>query len=295
MMKRLHVCALALAMSAAGCSKKDDADKKNQIDPGGQPAKVTDTQVEVPAQKDLPPPPPEAMEGHVRVVNVYVSADGKSQAVDVWAKRSFQYGPVKLAENIELGEASPWFQHAKGQSLAVFPAGSGPDGEPLSSLGSAQKGEHVTNTLMLGDRGPSVTTDWESKATEDANIPKAPEAGKGLVVIGAYALRAHEKTMDPKFNPSSFFVGDGAGKCVRQRVEDKGFSAAVLGGTNKTLHDLPPGKATFTLHKWPGKPCDGEPLYTFEVDVQDGKGTLVVLYTPDGKDLANAQFELALK
>jgi hypothetical protein len=115
-------------------------------------------------------------------------------------------------------------------------------------------------------------------------------------MIRAGQLRPHEKSLDPKYNPSSFYVGDGKGACVHQRVEDQGFQAAILGGTNPTQHDVAPGKTTFTLHKWPSaEKCSTEALYTFEVDGQDGKGTLVQLYTPDGKALAHAQYEMNLK
>lgn len=296
-MKRLYVCALALTVSAAACGKKkDEADKKNQIDPGGQAAKVGDTPPEAPKKPDLPPPPADALEGHVRVINLYVDAAGKSQSVDVWAKRTFEWGPVKLAENIELGKASPWFQHAKGQSMAIFPAGKGPEGDELGGLFGAKKGEYITSTLMWQEGGASATADWEIRDGEDANAITAPPAGKGLVVIRANQLRAHEKNLDPKYNPSSFYVGDGKGTCVHQRVEDKGFQAAVLGGTNPTMHDVAPGKTTFTLHKWPSNDgCKSEPVYTFGVEVQDGKGALVVLYTPDGKQLAHTQLEMTLK
>ena len=71
-------------------------------------------------------------------------------------------------------------------------------------------------------------------------------------------------------------------------------SKAVLGGTNYTKHEVAPGKAKFTLHKWPGD-CKSPALYTIEADVEADKGVRVEVFTKDGKSLAHSAMPLQFK
>jgi hypothetical protein len=240
----------------------------------------------------LPPPDDAAFEGQARVVNLYLDDEGATQEIDVWARATFTNGPVLLAEGLELGEASDYFEAPTGHSIVFTPAGEGPDGEELGSMFSPHDGQQITAVYSWDETGPFVPNDYEHDP-DAGTPPEEPleEPGTGLVTLRAYPLAAHEDTLTEAGLGSSFFVGDGSGTCLHQRVEDDGFAASILGGTQPVFLDLATGTATLTFHDWlkSSEQCDNEPQLELDVEVPDGEASVVYLYTPDGASVEMLQ------
>jgi hypothetical protein len=300
-MKRIIPIALfAIAIATAACGKSDkDKDKgKKGKTPAADKDKGPADKGKTPpvaAKKDLPPAPADAMEGKGRIINVFVDADGKSKKVDVWARRSFKYGPSQLAKDVELGKASDWFDVAKGQSVVIVDSGAGADGEKIGSIFGPKKGEHITGIFT----GKSTGVHWETAATKRSGVAEAPPAGKGLVIVRAGQLRSldgFKKNLTEAKLDNAFLVGDSKGSCHKQRAEESGGQPVILGGTNSTEYLFAPGKVTMTLHGWMERDkCGATAMHTIEVDVKADTATLVLVYTPDaGKTLASAQIPMAV-
>ena len=244
-----------------------------------------------PSFKPEPPkelPPPDTFVGEVRIINIYAEPGGKTQKVDVWARRSFTNGPAKLVDGLDFGQASPWFKAPKSQSIVIVAAGDGADGKELGGVFGPKDGDKITGIFMRDASGPSTPSYWEASAdpATTKDIPPPPAAGKGFVLLRANALMGHEPTLTESVGGRSFYVGDGSGQCLHQRVEDRGFSASILGGTQPVELELPPGAAKITLHKWPSNDgCKSPAVFEFSVDVAADKSTEVLIYTQDGKAL----------
>ena len=215
--------------------------------------------------------------------------------IDVWAKRTFTEGEVLLAKGVKSGAASDYFATPKSHSIVFTKVGTSSDDPEIASMFNPGKGEQIT-AMLMGENGKANAPNvWEIDPAGTHDAPAAPSAGEGLVVLRANQLTAFEKKLAPTFGGRSFDVGDGTGACVPQaRTTAKGATPSVLGGTQPTLHDLPAGKAAFTLHKWPDdKKCATDPVFTFSVDVPAGKSTAVFVYTPDGASLATLALPVA--
>jgi hypothetical protein len=280
-------CALALL----GCGKKDDKDKgaKPEVKPPAGSAAVanggTGTAPEAPKPAEKPAPPADTFKGKVRVVNLLVDRAGKSQAIDVWAKRSFEHGPVRLAENIALGAASPWFATPAGHSIVIVPTGAGPDARDreLGGLSAGAEGEMFSHTLTLNDGGAPTAGLSSFKAAK-------PAAGQGLVVLEAGAFMGHAEAFKPLLGAwgYAFKVGDGtACRTGRQKGLD-------LGGTSYVDYEVPPGKATFTLHMGDDYECKKPAVYTISVDATADTASMVHVYTPDAKTITHVVLPLEL-
>lgn len=295
---------MILGVSAALCAvtacedKKEDATQAEKAGEGAEAATDAPAGAAEPGaeKKEPPPPPEEAFKGQARVVNVYLDAEGNTPAVDVWAKPSFTAGAVQLAEGVEFGTASDWFKVPDGQSVVIVESGAGVSGESLGGVSRPNEGDYVTAVLALDKGGkPSAGNTWEVKADKPDETRAAPPAGKGLVVLRAGQLSAHEEGLKETYGGRSFFVGNAQGECRPPRGAAEGAKPVTLGGTQPTVHEVDAGKATVSLHKWPSDgECTGEPVHTFEVDVPDGAGVLVHVYTPDGKTLETLQVPLGL-
>jgi hypothetical protein len=297
------VAALAAVGGLMGCGGDDESadDGGDAPDATGEstspdPAATdTDATDGGPTTSELPPPEESTFEGQARVVNLYLDGDGATQEIDVWAQRTFTNGPVLLAEGIELGEASEYFSSPAGHSIVFTPAGEGPDGEELGSIFSPTDGQQITGVFAWEETGPYVPNDYELDPESSTPPEEAPAAGQGLVILRAHPLMAHEDTLVEAGLGPSFFVGDGSSTCLHQRVEDDGFAASILGGTQPVFVDLPPGAATLTFHDWlkSSEQCDNEPQLEVDVDVPDGEATVVYLYTPDGETVEALQLPIA--
>jgi len=290
--RRMRIAPLLVVTILAACSKGKDASETDNSKPAGSAAMVA------PVKAELPPPPKESFKGSVRVINLLLKGGTTPLTIDVWGKRSFEFGPFQQAKGIAYGAATDWFGIPNGQSTVVVEAGASADTKAtIGSVWANKDGEEAT-TLLYWKEGSAVSALMNTKPAGQNDAPEPPPAGKGLVYFTAQPLMHHEKTLETALGSRSFYVGDGKGACIHQRVQDKGFQAAILGGTQPTLHDLPPGKATFTFHKWPSGPnmsdkaCTSPALFEVTVDVADGTGHLVVLHSRDGKAIEAAQFPL---
>ncbi len=287
---------LALGLMSLACGKGEEASGKDEpsktppaakVDPGPKKA--------APPAKKNEPPPEDVYEGNARLINLMMK-DGKPVTVDVWATRSFKYAPVKLAEKIAFGEATKWFKSPKGSPVKAFLTGTGPDTkEHLGGMFHPKKGEHITGVIYNDKSGkPTNGNYWEtSEDAKKSDTPDAPPAGKGYVIFRAGQLRPHEKAMTEVTGGWALRVGDGKGNCLHQRVEDMGFQASLLGGTQPIEVDLDPGKQKITFHKGMKKGCaEVEKVYELELEVKADTAQLVLLYTPDIKSLKHGVYDM---
>ncbi len=266
-----------MATLTLGCGKKGD-DHGTPAGSAGPPP------VTAAAGATTDPPPKDAYKGKNRLLNLYVGKDGTTQPLEVWARRSFKWGPVKLAEAVPFGKASAWFGVPEHMSPVVLRAGAKPDDPEISPMAYGMPDEVVTGLLMMSGGVASVTSMYDV-SKEMTQAPKPPAAGTGGVILFAYPLREYEPAMTEKFGGTSFNVGDGAGACRPQN--DPAMVNNALGGTSPYALDLPPGKAKITLHKWPGDKCATPAVFELEVDVVANASQWVFLYTPDqGKTIA---------
>jgi hypothetical protein len=220
------------------------------------------------------------------VVNLYIDDGGITQAVDVWAGRSFTNGPVLLAEDIAFGEVSEYFATPDGQAIKIIASGAGPDGDEIGSLFNAVEGEQTTTLWVWDDQNDSSS--WlltEADPEPTIPIPEAPSAGSGLVILNAMQLMPHVEDSFAR----SFLVGEpSAGACLAQSTTIEPLNDdPIVGGTQNTYHEYPAGPVEFTLHSWPApsgtEPCTDDPLHgPYEVDAPDGGLSWVFLYTDDG-------------
>src|SRR5690606_28508035 len=102
---------LVIAPLALGCSKKQDAGGEGAPPAGsaGSAAAKAVAQPEAPKPPEKPPAPPETLEGDSRVVNLLLDEAGKPMTIDVWGKRSFEYGPMQFAKEVAYGTVTPHF------------------------------------------------------------------------------------------------------------------------------------------------------------------------------------------
>ncbi len=275
----MRTTSVVLALIALGCGKSKEDHSTGSAAPALAPA---------PVKTEASPPPKEAYKGKNRLVNLLVDPAGKTSAFEVWTRRGFKWGPVKLADSVPFGKASPWFGVPEHMSPVVLPTGSKPDDKEVSPMAYGAADEVVTGLLMSSNGVPTVVSMYDvSKAMPQA--PKPPAAGTGAVILFGYPLRDFEKAMADQFGGSSFNVGDGTGACRPPR--DPKFAANALGGTSPYELDLPPGKAKVTLHKWPApkeSACASPAVFEVEVDVVADHAQWVFLYTPDlGKTIAS--------
>lgn len=267
---------MVVTVALFACGRKDGEGKD-------RPAAGSATASAIEVSPKEAPPPKDAYRGRNRLVNFYVGKDGKPAPVEVWVRRGFQWGPVKLAEPVPFGKASPWFGVPEHMSPVVLPAGAKPDDPEISPMAYGNADEVVTGLLFTSGGVASVSSMYDVSKTM-SQAPKAPAAGTGGVILFAYALREYETAMEPSFGGSSFNVGDGTGACRPQR--DPTMVDNALGGTSPYALDLPPGRAKITLHRWPGgmrdERCKSPAVFELEVEVVADRNQWVFLYSPDG-------------
>ena len=241
---------------------------------------------------ELPAPDPSLYDGSNRVVNLWVGPGGTTRPVDVWGRRTFSNGPILLVEELPFGLASDYFAAPPGYSLVVVGAGAGPDGEELAGMFNAARNEQITMIFTNDDPagGVSAPNLWEASADQPGLAPEPPRPGMGLVYLYAPNTRSFDESLTAALGGSSFFVGSGPGACTPQRIEQDGYQASVLGGTQDVQLELAPGPATITLHPWfsPDE-CEQPPVLEFTVDVPADGIVLVLVYSPDGESIATLQ------
>ncbi len=281
-----------VVLALAACSKSQTEGNKSSggtaiANEGNGPAasRAGASPTEMQKAPDKAPPPDDQLKGAARVVNLLVDEAGKPITIDVWGRRWLTWGPRQFAANVGYGQVTPHFGIGKGMATVAVVAGGGPDAKEIGSLFGPQDGEELTTVMFRNDGRPaSIVLGMKPPGT--MNAPEPPPAGKGLLMVFAMPLSDHEKALTEPYGGRSFYVGDGSTTCLHQRVQDQGMQPAILGGTNPTLHDLPPGPAKITMHKWlPGKDCTTPAVFETEVEVKDGGGTLLILHSPDGKKI----------
>lgn len=263
-----------LATAAVGCGDKKPPGVP--VGAGSPSTRAPDPKDPPPLNAELPPAPESAMrKGKARLINLLADAKtGKTETVDVWAVRSFKYGPARLVEGLKFGQASAWFTAAEGMGVVAVPAGApGESKDKLTSVNVPTKPVNETS-ILYRDRDGSAVCATPGGMPAPSSVP----ADKALVVLDASQLMGFETQLTASpLGGRSFQVGDGSGTCLT--------GAAVLGGTNHTHHEIAPGAMRFTLHKWPGD-CKSEPVAEVKVDGVAGKGQIVYLHTADGKSLS---------
>ena len=243
--------------------------------------------------EELPAPDPSTFEGANRVVNLWVGAEGATSPIDVWGRRTFNSGPVLLAENIGFGETSDYFAAPPGYRLVIVGSGAGPDGDERAGLFNAVDGEQITTVFTNDDDLGAVTApNLFERGSEQS--PEPPVEGVGLVWLYAPNIRAFSDDLIASVGGDAFYVGDGSPDCRPQRIEATGGDAHILGGTQQVELELSPGPVTISLHPWfsPDE-CDQPAALEFTVDVAADVTTIVLVYSPDGTDLATMTLPVA--
>lgn len=234
--------------------------------------------------EELPVPDSSMFDGSNRIVNLWVGPDGSVRDVDVWARRTFDSGPVLVAAGVGFGEFSEYFGTPRGHDLAIVASGAGPDGAELGSIFEAVGDEQLTVVFTNRDRAAVDTLTFWERGGEQAPAP--PAAGSGLVVVAAVNTRAFGDELLSQVGSDSFSVGDGSAECPMQRLEDEGFEPKVLGGGQRVELELSPGPATISIHPWfPTAGCEQPSVHELTVDVVAGEVTFVFVFTRAGVGL----------
>lgn len=297
---------LVACLGFAACGGDDDAaddsaSTEASVAPGDEslpPGTATDTMpIDTLPIDTLPAADPSTYVGRNRAVNLLVLPDGSTPTVDVWAMRSFQYGPILLAEGLGYGAVSDWYGHPEGMSVIVVESGAGPDADPVASLFSAGADQQYTHLVMF-DRSSSAAAGFLLEDVDPGNSNQFPEAAPatGLVQLYSYQLTLHALSEGESFDqtiagvPTSWNVGiEGVTGCAPQpRLTDQGFSPAVLGGTQRVPFDLEPGTTNFTFHGWgsDNQDCADPTLFgPIPVTVEAGTRQWVVLHSADGESI----------
>ncbi|MEI7547536.1 MAG: hypothetical protein WCK21_05705 [Actinomycetota bacterium] len=244
---------------------------------------------------ELPAPDKSSFVGVNQVVNLAVLPDGTTPALDIWALRTFQHGPVLLAEGLKYGEVSKKFGTPPNAVVASVLAGKGPDAKPFSGMFKADAEQHYTSVIMY-DRDSKVGTGVLLEDVDPGISSSFPDAqpGKALVQLWAYQLTLHPLAVGSGFSLSlgghdvDFQVGiKGTTGCAPQpRQTDKGLSPMVLGGTQRVPFDVAPGSSTFTFHGWGtyNKACADPTIITpVTVTLKAGERVWVMLHSRDGQ------------
>lgn len=240
------------------------------------------------APDELPQPDPVAFVGATRIVNLWAGLGGVTQVIDVWARRTFTNGPVLLVEDLAYGEASDYVATPVNHSIVVVGADAGPDGTELAGVTNAGDGEQITTVFTNAD---DIGTVWapalyERSPRGNGPPPEPPSDGNGLVYLSAPNTASFQSSLTLALGGAAFFVGDGSGACARQRIEDDGFAASILGGTQNVQLDLPPGSYTLTLHPWPSPHACAQPsVLDIPVEVGAGTATLILVSSRDGQSV----------
>ncbi|MDO8364648.1 MAG: hypothetical protein Q7V88_17290 [Actinomycetota bacterium] len=250
-----------------------------------------------PAGETLPEADPSTYVGANQVVNLAVLPDGSHPVLDIWAMRSFEYAPILLVEGLEYGQVSPEYGVPDGMSVIAVTAGDGPDAEPFAGMFSASDGKRYTH-IVLFDREAEMGTGLLLEDVDAGNPNAFPEAheGQALVQLYAYQLTLHALAEGEGFDmrlagvDPSFQVGiEGVAGCAPQpRMTEQGFTASVLGGTQRVQFDLDPGTTTFTFHGWgtANEECaDASVIPAVSVTVEAGDRAWVLLHSPDGESI----------
>jgi hypothetical protein len=246
---------------------------------------------------ELPPPDPVAFVGANRVVNLWAGPGGTTQVVDVWARRTFTNGPVLLVEDLEFGEASEYVPAPANHSIVVVGADAGPDGTELAGVSNAGDGEQITTVFTNDDDEGTVWAPaiYERSPRGNGPPPDPPSDGNGLVYLYAPNTSSFESSLTLALGGAAFFVGDGSGACARQRIEDAGFAATVLGGTQHVQLDLLPGSYTLSLHPWPSSQACAQPsVLDVPVEVVAGGANLVLVSSRDGQSVQALTLPMSL-
>ena len=311
------VVAIVGAWTAVACGPGDADDRPDPLDivrdqvvaDEGSPSVAADPTAEVTvdpsstvttagtAIDELPPPDASAFVGRNRVVNLWVGAGGVTQTIDVWARRSFTNGPVLLASGLTFGSASDYVAAPVNQSVVIVGSGAGPDGLELASVFNAGDGEQITTIFTNDDdagavRAPNV---FEVAPDGASSPPQPPTDGNGLAYLYAPNTGSFESSLTLAIGAAAFYVGDGTGSCVAQRIEAAGFAPSILGGTQQVQLDLAPGVTRLSLHAWPSaEQCAQPSLLDVDVDVVPGSGVLVLVFSRDGTSIEVLQLPLPL-
>ena len=269
---------LALLAVLAAC-KDDPAPARRQHDAAPAP----------------PPPPPVDQEipedaPRARLVNL------QEQPVDVWLAPTRRFRPVRLAEGVGFGAASPWLAVPADRTTTIVEAGAGPDAQ---SLGSIDGDGPLSITTLVPIEGMGFGTITRVVAHPDpSQVPLPPVAdGTAQVVVALEALYArHEEHRDGEsymVRPwNVLFVDAGKKPCLTPLPQPGVREAAYLAvDESGGVVTVPPGTRRLRFHAEPG--CKGKPLATVDLDLTAGERALVAAFTRDHKTLEALAIPLA--
>jgi hypothetical protein len=286
--RRAALALLALAACGDGPSTPRLTPVPTPAEPKARPPAEGD--VAAAAILALPPPPPDRMWGQTRVINLLRDRAGASIAVDVWARRTVDFGAVPLAHDLGYGQVSEPLGVTERGSAIVVPAGAGEDGKVLGGFSVGAEADRQLALISMVRGTPTVLS--LDEVGGGAPIT-APAAGAGQLILVPDALRDAEAGLAATYGSARFYVGDGSTTCRVPRGANPA-DASVLGGSARPRYEVPSGAVTVSLHRWPGDRCKLAPVFAATIDVPAGKTIWALLHAADGKTLSVLTLEAAL-
>jgi hypothetical protein len=237
---------------------------------------------------------PGPQHARVRFVNLFTNATYPSGDIDILQGFSGVDPCGKKLATVKFGEASDYIDVTAGDSsgnweVGAYPAGGATDQdhEIISQTETWKGGEQVTIIVMGQDptsgNRPSSGGDqaFFEKPVSDVNPESNPEAGKGLVIIGAASV---QYIADKN---ASWVAGiAGQTKCLTAVGDTDPNTRTNIGGTSLVPYPVTPGTLSVSLYKSDPGTCAGTPdLGPVSVDVADGGRAFVLVYGADATHL----------
>jgi hypothetical protein len=232
----------------------------------------------------------------IRLVNLYLPAEGEPEQVDVYSGLAIGDVQGEPIHTLELGEVTEYFEppastpDGEEAALAFFPEGKrAVDDKLIQFTQTMKQGDQwtvVLNRALTSDGTPSMgfqnLNDVTAGDPGQMNVP-GPPAGKGQIIGYANALTDVLGQDDNSFNYGI------PGKGCLEGPEEANLDVNV-GGTAAVPFDLEPGTVQVAAYDAVDVECSGKPeLEPVEVEVVEGKRTYVMVFTRS-EDPADREF-----
>jgi hypothetical protein len=223
----------------------------------------------------------------VRIVNLYVPADGTPGSVDVLPGYTAAED-AEAVDTVPFGEAGEYFSPpatSDGRSVfSIYPEGSSSDDDRLMQVDQTiVKGDQVTILLTSGEdldgKRTGSTQVFFEKAGPDSSTEATEPApdGKGLLLGNASAIE------NLGGDSGGFTYGVPGSGCL----EDEDESSTLVGGTSTLRYPVEPGDVEVAAYAFDDNDCSGEPVVGPDtVTLDAGQSAYAFVYGPTSTDLS---------
>ncbi|MCU1368968.1 MAG: hypothetical protein JWO77_162 [Ilumatobacteraceae bacterium] len=222
----------------------------------------------------------------VRIVNLYVPAEGEPGAVEVLAGYTAAED-AQPAATVPFGEAGDYFAPpatSDGRSLfSLYPEGKTSDDDRLMQVDQTiVEGDQVTILLTAGEtmegaRTGSTQVFFEQTGPSSNGAATEPAPGdKGLLLGNASAIENLGGDTD------GFTFGTPGSGCL----EDEDESSTLVGGTSTLRYPVEPGAVNLAAYAFDDNDCTGPPeVGPATTDLEAGDSAYAFVYSANGTDL----------